>query len=183
MTPADLIPFTAVLAAAVTALSTLGGIHLANKSSERQLSLRLSHQDAKDQKEALRARLEELYQLVDHWAGDVISHYITYRSVMQGQLSYNQALDITIASESKGNATRMFTLADLYFPKCHDALKEIRASRDQMAEIEGAYRELYRESGPQGNPAHQRALSAEMARFTSAIENYKRELSSYAREV
>lgn len=50
LTVNDLIPFAAVGAAAVTALSTVAGVRLANQAAERQLKLRLQHQDDKDQK-------------------------------------------------------------------------------------------------------------------------------------
>jgi len=50
LTVNDLIPVVAVGASAVTALSTMEGVRLANQAAERQLKLRLQHQDDKAQK-------------------------------------------------------------------------------------------------------------------------------------
>lgn len=182
MTFSDLIPFVAVCAAAVAALSTLAGVRLASQAAESQLKLRLAHDDKKDHKEALRARLEELYQLVDQWAGEVVSHHTTYRSVMRGQLTYNQALDITIKHGVKINAARMFTLADLYFPNCHAVLVDIRTARDTAARIQGEFGELYRESG-EGSSKHASDLTTALESFNAAISSYKNALAEYAREV
>lgn len=182
MTASDLIPFVAVLAAVVTALSTLSGIRLANRAAERQLQMRLGHEDQKQQKEALRTRLEEIYQLVDQWSGAVVGHYITYRKVMEGQLTYNQALDITINSTKTVNAARLFTLADLYFPKCHYLFAEIRGARDRAAKIEGDFKELYRHSGTLRRE-HANALTDALQDFNASVAAYQISLAEYAREV
>lgn len=183
MSAESLIPFVVVLAAAVTALSTLAGIRVANSSAERQLALRLQHQDEKDQKEALRSRLEELYQLIDQWAGAMVSHYITYRSVMDGRLTYNQALDMTIAGKAEGNAARMFTLAELYFPRCHENLETIKSCRESLGRIEGAYRANYREHGPVDGSNSAEELTEQLHRFNQSVDTYKKALAEYARDV
>lgn len=183
MTVNDLIPFAAVGAAAVTAMSTVAGVRLANQAAERQLKLRLSHQDEKDQKEALRLRLEELYQLVDVWAGNVVLHHTTYRKVMDGILTYNQALDITI-ERSGFNSARLFTLADLYFPSSHDILNEMKIIRDEMAEIQIEYKELYRNNGPTPEDTkYSKLITGKLMTFDVVINRYKSSLSQYAREV
>ena len=178
----ELIPFVAVCAAAVTALSTLAGIRLANRASESQLKLRLSHEDAKDRREAIRVRLEELYQLIGQWAGEVVGHHITYRSVMLGQLTYNQALDLTIKHGSPINSERLFTLAELYFPECHVVLSKIKSARDKAAKVQSAFKEQHRDSG-EGSREHATALSKALEEFNAAIASYKKALAVYAREV
>lgn len=179
----DLIPFVGVGAAAVTAISTVAGVRLANQAAERQLKLRLNHQDDRDKKEALRARLEELYQLVDEWAGKIVVHHTTYRKVMDGLITYNQALDVTIQGESF-NAARLFTLAELYFPSCHDHLEKIKSIRDDMADIQYGYRERYRDHGPSvDGTKFSELLTKKLERFNCEIDNYKFSLSKYAREV
>mgnify|MGYP000268210992 CR=1 FL=1 len=183
MTFGDIIPFVAVCAAAVTSLATIAGVRLANNSAERQLQMRLGHQDLKDQKEALRQRLEELYQLVDSWAGKVVIHHTTYRSVMAGRLTYNQALNITIESEGF-EAARLFTLADLYFPRSHEILERIKALIDQMSGLQTAYKEEYRDVGPAANgDDYAQPLTKLLLEFNAAIDAYKSSLATYAREV
>lgn len=183
MTVNYLIPFAAVGAAAVTALSTVMGVRLANQAAERQLKLRLQHQDEKDHKEALRSRLEELYQLVDVWAGKLVVHHATYRRVMEGKLTYNQALDVTIDSESFDSA-RLFTLAELYFSESHLLLEKIKSLRNELSEIQHEYKERYREIGPaaQGEK-YSRLVTNKLMEFNEAINVYKSSLASYARKV
>lgn len=183
LTVNDLIPFAAVGAAAVTALSTVAGVRLANEAAERQLKLRLQHQDDKDQKEALRNRLEELYQLIGVWAGKSVIHHTIYRRVMDGQLTYNQALDITINSESF-NSARLFTLAELYFPNSHELLEKIKNIRDELSDIQHEYKEQYREIGPEAEgKKYSKLLTIKLMEFNEAIDQYKASLASYARKV
>lgn len=179
----DIVPFVAVGAAAVTALSTVAGVHLANRAAERQLKLRLQHQDDKDQKEALRSRLEELYQLVDTWAGRIVVHHITYRKIMKGQITYNQAFDITIDSE-KFDSARLFTLAELYFPDSHELLENIKNIRDELSIIQDNYKERYKEKGPAAEgEKYSNLLTKKLMEFNKVIDSYKSSLANYARKV
>ncbi len=183
LTVNDLVPFAAVGAAAVTALSTAAGVRLANQAAERQLKLRLQHQDDKDQKEALRQRLEELYQLVGTWAGKAVIHHTTYRRVMTGQLTYNQALDLTIERGSFDSA-RLFTLAELYFPDCHELFDDIKDIREDLSTIQNEYKEQYREIGPSAEgEKYSMLLTQRLIEFNKAIDSYKSSLADYARKV
>jgi hypothetical protein len=183
LTVNDLIPFVVVGASAVTALSTVAGIRLANQASERQLKLRLQHQDDKDQKEALRNRLEELYQLVDIWAGKFVIHHTTYRKVMHGELTYNQALDLAIDRE-QFDVARLFTLAELYFPESHKILEDIKNIRDELSRIQDEYKEQYRDIGPSSDGAkYSKVLTLRLMDFNKAIDSYKSSLANYARKV
>lgn len=183
LTVNDLIPFAAVGAAAVTALSTVAGVRLANQAAERQLKLRLQHQDEKDQKEALRSRLEELYQLMDIWADKFVIHHTIYRRVMDGQLTYNQALDISTNSESF-NFSRLFTLAELYFPDSHELLEKIKIYRDNLSYIQDVYKKQYLEMGPEADGEKYSALlTKKLMEFNEAIDQYKASLADYARRV
>lgn len=128
MSETNLIPFVALGAAAITGISTVVGVIIANRSSLKQLALRLDHENEKDRSNALRNRLEELYTLIEKWAGAIVIHHTTYRRVMHGDLSYNQALDFTIESEHKFDTQRLFTIAELYFPESHESLEKLRLS-------------------------------------------------------
>ncbi len=179
----EFIPFAAVGGAAVTALSTIAGVRLANQAAERQLKLRLQHQDDKEQKEALRNRLEELYQLVDVWAGKFVAHHITYRQVMDRQITYNEALDITLNSPSFESA-RMFTLAELYFPDSHELLEKIKIVRDELSEIQDEYKEQYRKIGPGAEgEVYSDLITKKLDEFNRVVDLYKSTLASYARKV
>ena len=179
----DLVPFVAVGAAAVTALSTIAGVRLANRAAEMQLQLRLTHQDTKDQEEALRFRLEELYQLVSTWAGEVVLYYITFRKVMDGELTYNQALDVTNGKNNL-DAARLFTLAELYFPISHDALSDIKSDRDELAKTLNLYKNKYKEFGPEADDENfAKLLTAKLLEFNSAVDRYQESLARHVREM
>jgi hypothetical protein len=166
----------------VTGIFTLLGVWFANRSSLKQLTVKLQHESDRESREALRARLEELYSLVGRWAGQVVVHHATYRKVMEGELSYNDALEITINNKSLVDANRMFTLAELYFPSAHSALQEIKALRDEASSMQADFKHLYKRDG-QPSLGHSRALSPVLDKFNVAIDKYLAELSAHAKDV
>lgn len=166
----------------VTGMFTLLGVWLANQSSLRQLKVKLAHEVDREHKEVIRSRLEELYSLIEDWAGYLVVHHITYRKVMVGDLTYNQALDITIKSEKTLDANRMFTLADLYFPTAHKALQELKELRDRAAAVQSDFKEAYRKSGATSQQ-HAKAITDVLERFNVAVADYKAALTKYAQDV
>lgn len=82
----------------------------------RSCGLRLASERDEQERQAQRQRLEELYALLGRWASVFVNHHTTYRRVMRGELTYNDALDLQIPGGEKVDAERLFTLAELYFP-------------------------------------------------------------------
>lgn len=165
-----------------TGIFTLLGVWLANRSSLRQLTMKLAHEADRERKEAIRNRLEELYSSIESWAGHLVVHHITYRKVMEGDLSYNQALDVTLKSKKTLDAQRMFTLADLYFPRAHNALQELKELRDKAAAIQSSFKEAYRQREATSEE-HAKAITEVLACFHVAVTNYKAALAAYAQDV
>lgn len=166
----------------VTGVFTLLGVWFANRSSLKQLTVKLEHEADRERREALRARLEELYSLVGRWAGEVVIHHTTYRKVMDGELTYNDALDLTINNKSKVDATRMFTLADLYFPEAHGALQQLKTLRDEAASVQSSFKANYKLNG-QPSREHSKKLTTVLLRLDSAIDDYQKRLSAHAKDV
>ena len=166
----------------VTGMFTLLGVWLANRSSLRQLTVKLEHETDRERRENLRARLEELYSLIGRWAGEVVVHHVTYRKVMEGELTYNQALDITLKNKASVDANRMFTLAELYFPSAHDALEELKALRDKAADVQGSFKASYKVNG-QPSERHARLITEVLEKFNAAVGKYEQSLSAYAQDV
>lgn len=167
----------------VTGIFTLLGVWFANKNSLKQLSIKLTHESDKERNEAQRSRLEELYSLVDRWAGQVVIHHVTYRKVMEGELTYDQALDFTIQHrDNQIDAARMFTLADLYFPSAHEELQELKDLRDRAAAIQSSFKEAYKQ-GEITSRQHAEMLSKLLERFSVVIRNYKMALAEHATNV
>ena len=178
----SLMPLVTIGVAAITGLFTILGVALANRSSHKQLVARLEHADDAAQKEALRARLEELYQLGDQWAGSVVTHHAGFRRVMEGMLSYNEVLDLEVERKPNFNAARMFTLAELYFPDAHAELDEIKSLRDLAATILAEFTELHRHSGATSKK-HADGITDALSHFDVAVDEYKKKLAEYARRV
>lgn len=171
-----------IVVALTTGLLALTGVWLANRNNQRQLDQRLRHEAVEAKREVLRGRLEELYSLVSSWSNDVVTHHIMYQRVMVGELSYNQALDLTISSKKTGDANRLFTLAELYFPATREALENLKQLRDEAAAIQSSFKREYK----QGNTAsakHADALIAVLDRFNSAVHDYQGILAAYAADV
>lgn len=165
--------------AVVTGIFTLLGVWFANRNSIEQLTVKLQHEWARESRESLRARLEELYSLVGRWAAEVVIHHVTYRKVMDGELTYNQALDLTLKNKSSVDANRMFTLAELYFPSAHGALQELKTLRDNAAAIQSSFKQSYKQDG-EPSREHSKVLTDILEKFSTAIDKYKIELSAHA---
>lgn len=165
----------------VTGIFTLLGVWFANRSSLRQLTVKLTHEAEQGRRESLRGRLEELYSLIGRWAGEVVMHHVTYRKVMENELTYNQALDLTLKNKVSVDANRMFTLAELYFPSAHGALQELKALRDEAASIQSSFKQSYKQNG-EPSREHANALTDVLERFSSAISKYQVELSAHAKD-
>lgn len=166
----------------VTGLLALLGGWLANRNNLRQLDRRLHHEEASEKREVLRTRLEELYSLVSQWANDVVTHHMTYQRVMVGELSYNQALDLEIASKQGGNANRLFTLAELYFPSTRQALEKLKELRDEASRIRSDFKSEYKQ-GKLTSQRHSKALIDVLNRFNAAVREYQNALAAYAADV
>ncbi|MBI2799306.1 MAG: hypothetical protein HYX63_03300 [Gammaproteobacteria bacterium] len=171
-----------IVGSLVTGLLALLGGWLASKSNLRQLDQRLRHEMASEKREVLRSRLEELYSLVSHWAGNMVTHHMTYQRVMVGELSYDQALDLTIASKHSGDANRLFTLADLYFPSTREALEKLKELRDEASRIQSSFKDEYKQ-GKLMSQQHSRALLDVLNRFNTAVREYQDALAEYASDV
>jgi hypothetical protein len=133
------------------ALITLFGVWLTNRSSIRVLSMQLQHDRDEKQRDKTRERHEQLYIECRRYFGDIVSYFLPYRSVMRGDMTYNLALDMTIADgKSSSDANRVFMLVDFYFPEFKDDLLEVVRVRDQLNKIMSGFSEQYRTGDTDG---------------------------------
>lgn len=168
--------------AVLTGLFAVLGVWISNRSSLKQLVVRLEHEADRDAREAVRQRLEELYALVGLWSNELVTHYLPYLKVMDGELTYNQALEITIRREIPVDSVRMFTLAELYFPSAQGALGILVCTRDKAARIHDEFKENYKADG-RPSAAAASVLRSVLQEFNSAVDAYKAELATYAKNV
>ncbi|HEW79251.1 MAG TPA: hypothetical protein ENH34_04710 [Phycisphaerales bacterium] len=159
------------------------GSWLSSRSSYRQQHARFDHEKLMRQQELRLAHLEELYSLAEKWANLVVCDGLLYQKAMDGELSYNQVLDIIInRSNSNFDACRMITLAQLYFPESHQALTRVLQARDDAAKIQKSFKERYKQDG-RPSKKHSNQLTNVLGEFDDALEHYKKELAKYAMQI
>lgn len=78
------------------AVSALLGVWSINHSSIQRLVIQLQHERDLKEHENRRLRHEELYVESRKYLDAMISHFLSYRMVIKGELTFNQALDMTI---------------------------------------------------------------------------------------
>tara|TARA_R110000796_G_C14523336_1_gene431108 strand:- start:31 stop:447 length:417 start_codon:yes stop_codon:yes gene_type:complete len=103
--------------ALLTSTLTLIGVGLTNKSNNKRLSIQLEHERKLKREDLVRDRLEELYVESKRYMNAVVTHFLPYRRVMEGELTFNQALDLSIDSRYTHNPERVYLIMDMYFPE------------------------------------------------------------------
>lgn len=166
----------------LTGIFTLIAVYITQSNANRQFEARLSHENAKERREVLRSRLEELYALVGDWSRNFVIYHTTFRRVMDGKITYNDALDITIKNHSKFDANRLFTLVDLYFPESRPEFETIKELRSEANAIQSEFKE-YCTSIQTSSHEYSEAITAVLERFNMAVERYKESLSAYTKDV
>lgn len=129
-----------------------------------------SHFDAKKRRdEMLRGRGEELYVLCDKWMNGLFAYALRLSSVMQGKLTYNQALDLEIAEgkERSLDFVRIEMLIDVYFPSVRPAYDSAAKVRDSLNVIANEHKRAYSQGDVDGTPYLEPFLK-EMRRIDSA---------------
>ena len=108
----------ALCTAGITALVTLVAVYLTNRGNNDRLRIQLSHDRDSKNEAVRREKLEELHVLSQQWSICLFNHLMPYFRVMEGEIDYNKALDMTI--ESGKNSTNEFyrlrMLVEIYFP-------------------------------------------------------------------
>lgn len=143
---------TALAAAIITATITLIGVWLNNRSNTYRLKLQLEDNRLTKRDEILRDRLEELYLLSEKWVNALSTNYFPYFSVMKGEMSYNQALDMTI-EQCKNNTydfNKINMLIDLYFHDIKRHYDEVCEARSKANLILDEHKKEYKSGNADG---------------------------------
>ena len=98
---------------------------------------------------------EELYVLIQYWMNGLTANYMNFNSVMQGKLTYDQALDLGIEAGNKlaekFNPARMELLLDAYFPSCRSSYDEMLALRDELNKVHTQFKWSYERGENRGH--------------------------------
>lgn len=130
---------------AIALCSALCTVWLTNKSSTAREKLKLDHDAAQRRAEVLRDRGEEFYETVEKWLMGLTTHYMDRAKVMRGKLTFNQCLELEIASGEKYpiDVNRVELLIDAYFPSTRAAYDEVSKGRDKLNDIAGEHKKAY----------------------------------------
>lgn len=124
------------------------------------------------------SRDEELYLLSEAYFNALTSHYLPYLRVMQGELTYNQALDLTIAQlGGEHDFQRLEMLVQLYFPALTEALECVFVARDRANAILSAHKAKYKQGDPDGYE-YVRPLQKALTALVGTCKEFKRQAIS-----
>lgn len=144
--------YIAIATAVITATVTLLAVFLTNRGNTNRLLLQLEHERNTNRDALQREKLEELYVLAVKYIKLLGSHYLPYLRVMEGDLDYNQALDLTIESGNKERPDfdRLQMLIDVYFKKLREPFKQLLHARDKTNEIIAIHKAEYKQGSLNG---------------------------------
>ena len=113
----------------------------------------VSHRLAKNKEELFykRKKLEELYKSIEGYTTLLFVMNHMWLKVMDGELSFNQGLDLQIDSknsEEKKCLPEIDMLINLYFPKFLPTYENFIKKRDTVNKLYNNFRNAYKEKGP-----------------------------------
>lgn len=140
--------WSAIVAAILTSGVAFIGVSYTNRENRKRMLVQHDHERSLRKDELVRERAEELYVIVKKWCGTMISDHFPYVRVMKGQLSYNNALDMTLASGEKRefDPDRMHMICDIYFPDISKEIDSLLKLNCEVLDFREAFKEKY-ESG------------------------------------
>jgi hypothetical protein len=165
----------AVYTAIGGALIALISAYLTNRSNIRRLRLQFELERETKEREFIRDKLEELYLLNEGWLNVFASSNLPFISVMKGEITYNDALDMFIDSNKNRTVDfkRLQMLVDLYFPEIRPAFDQLATARDQVNKIKSEHKRQHKRGNIDG--------TAYVMPFIEAQQKVERE-GSFVRE-
>ena len=134
------------------ALIAMISVYLTNKSNIHILKLQLELERKTKEAEFMRDKLEELYLLHEAWMNALSTSYLPFLSVMKGEITYDQALDLFIENNKtpQANFKRLQMLVDLYFPEIKPAFTQLSAARVGANKIKAEHKREYKRGNIDG---------------------------------
>jgi hypothetical protein len=136
------------------ALIALISVYLTNRSTTQRLRLQFELEREARNKDFIRDKLEELYLLHEAWLNALATSYLPFLSVMKGEMTYDDALDLFIKNNKSPTVDfkRLQMLVDLYFPEIKVAFDQLSAARDGANAIKSAHKREYKAGHLDGLP-------------------------------
>lgn len=111
---------------------------------------------SRQEREFKRKKLEELYLALHGFCTLFGTWSIVWPQVMEGEMEYNQALDIQLQNKTGKDARYLETatmLINIYFPSLRNRLAALLKCRDEANAVLRVFKSLYKESGPTAETA------------------------------
>ena len=103
--------------------------------------------NAKHQRrEVRRAKLEDAYAATHEFCNALGGHFLKYYGVFKGEISIDQANDMTIANDTRYDKTaylRLELLVAMYVPRATQAFHDLLACREEMNALVREHRRRY----------------------------------------
>lgn len=128
------------------------GVYFTNQSNETRLHIQLEREENQRKADLFRDRGEELYELIDKWLNSLTGYYFRRVSVMQGNLTYNQCLDMDIkgGKDNSYNFGRIEMIIDVYFQSIRDSYDKVISDRDELNKIVSEHKMNYMQGNIDG---------------------------------
>ena len=135
----------AIVGGTFTFTVTVIGILIQGRQSMKVTKMNFDHEDRVSTETRRRKNLEELLVALKQWVEALTIEDMNYRKVMDGVLTYDQALDLTIQNGGsiRYDHNRIETLIALYFPRLEDTFRKVRAVQDQIMDVREDFRNRY----------------------------------------
>jgi hypothetical protein len=124
---------------------TISATMIQGRQSARLAKIQLDHDDKKEEDSLRTKNLEELFVAVKHWIDRIFMDDLNYRKVMDGVLTYDQALDLVIkwGSEQNYDFKRIEMMIAFHFPNLQPAHNGIMKIQDQIQDVISSFRKQY----------------------------------------
>lgn len=149
----------------------------------------ISHRLVKDKEELFykRRKLEELYKCIERYTTLLFSMNYMWIKVMDGELSYNQGLDLQIndrGKEEKHHLPEIDMLINLYFPDFRSTYEDFIERRDVLNRMHGDFRDVYKIKGPTVDYSQNRKkFSNALLEIDNASKMLLEEIAKYAQKL
>jgi hypothetical protein len=142
----------AFYAAVLGSLIALTSSYLTNRSNTRRLKLQFELDRETKEREFIRDKVEELYLLHEEWLNVFVSSNLPFISVMKGEITYNDALDMFIDGNKNRTVDfkRLQMLVDLYFPDVKASFDRLATARDEVNKIKSEHKRQYKRGNIDG---------------------------------
>lgn len=136
----------------LTIAGTLLGVWITRRGNERDLKIRLQHEEKQKSEALLRERAEDVCVLVDNWLNALSIHSLSLSMVMQGKLHYDEYHELAAKDPGSKNVdfSRMEMIIDFYLPHVRGSFDEVIEARSQLNEVAWQHKQEYEQGNVPG---------------------------------